>query len=161
MKKLLETAATTDTLADKLGFLRLMQNFSGTHLIFREPTSITSTTKRERELVYDLDSVDTGITLLEGIGLRPIRRQEKCRESYELNDVRYHLDTWPGMKTYMEVEAFDDVAIYRGVTEIDYDPKTMKGEHAENLFRKFGIDPAELRFSEEELTELGLPRRSS
>lgn len=159
MKKLLETAATTDTLADKLGFLRLMKDFSGTHLIFREPTAITSTTKRERELVYDLDSVDNGIALLEGIGLRPIRRQEKCRESYELNDVRYHLDTWPGMKTYMEVEAFDDVAIYRGVTEIEYDPKTMKGEHAENLFRKLGIDPSELRFSDDELMELGLPRR--
>lgn len=156
LKELSEKAATTDTLADSLGFLRLMSDYSGTRVIYREPTSITTSTKREKELAYKLDSVDIGVSLLEGLGLAATRRQQKCRESYELNDVRYHLDTWPGMDTYLKVEAFDDVAIYRGVTEIDCDPRLMRGEHAERLFRESGVDPTDLRFSGAELSELGL-----
>lgn len=159
MKEVAQRAATRDTLADRLGFLRVMKDFAGTRLLFREPTSITSSTKKEKELAYPLESMEDGIALLERLGLQPTRQQEKSRESYELYDVRYHLDTWPGMSTYLKVEAFDDVAIYRGVMEIGYDPRLMRGEHAEHLFKVSGIDPTHLKFSDEELVELELPPR--
>lgn len=57
----------------------------------------------ETELV--LDSYDRGISFCRDIGMVQKSYQETRRESWETHDAQFDIDTWPGVPSFIEVEA--------------------------------------------------------
>jgi len=89
--------------------------------------------------------------LLTRHGFIRIGIQEKRRSSFVLPPVRFDLDTWPGIPTYLEVEGPDIKSIESAITQIGYDPQRAVALGAAEVFQLYGIsDSLCLRFDEME-----------
>ena len=72
----------------------------------------------ETELV--IDSFDRGMRFCEDLGMVRKSSQETKRESWETGDAKFDIDTWPGIPTFMEVEAADEATVQRYVEALGF-----------------------------------------
>jgi len=88
-----------------------------------------------------VNSYEDAIALLELIGLKKKRMDEKHRIRYKLDNVFIDIDTWPGIPTFVEIEANaeHDIHIVCGKLELDFERRFM-GDTLD-VFRHYGIDP--------------------
>nr|SPS05230.1 putative 2-phosphosulfolactate phosphatase [Candidatus Nitrotoga fabula] len=156
LKEVVGALKTGLTLYDSLGFLRIKVEQENCQLIYKCPSRIGPRTKRETEYSFNIDSVKHGEAIMKIIGLEETRILQKNRESFYYSGVYFHVDTWPGVPTYLEVEGFDDVAIHSALQRVGIDPKGMTGKHAETVFIENNVDPSNLRFSESQKAKLGI-----
>lgn len=59
----------------------------------------------QKEIDTIVSDFDATLEILERSGLKRSGFQEKLRETWELNGAEVVIDTWPGLETYIEVEA--------------------------------------------------------
>ncbi|MDP6293284.1 MAG: class IV adenylate cyclase [Candidatus Woesearchaeota archaeon] len=64
--------------------------------------------------------------VLQSLGYTKIRTQTKHRTSYLLGEVRYELDTLPGIPTFLEIEAKDVQTLQKAVKQLGYAPQDTK-----------------------------------
>lgn len=57
------------------------------------------------ETELTIDSYDHGVTFCADLGMVRKSYQETKRESWETDDAKFDIDTWPGVPTFIEVEA--------------------------------------------------------
>ncbi|MGH4029363.1 class IV adenylate cyclase [Actinomycetota bacterium Odt1-20B] len=101
-------------------WLRLRDEGGKTTLTLKQvsdATHINGTTEIEIE-VSDLERT---AELLGALGLRQVRYQQNYREEWQLGDVTYDFDTWPGLPTFLEVEAGSEEAVRKAVDELGLD----------------------------------------
>ena len=67
----------------------------------------------ETELVIDV--YERGVEFCKDLGLEQKSYQETKRESWTLDGVHFDIDTWPGIPTFIEVEANDQATVHRYV----------------------------------------------
>jgi len=93
------------------------------------------------EIEITVSSYERTIELLESIGLKKKRTEEKERISYSINKSRIDIDTWPDIPTYVEIESDSEEELFSicKILCIDYN-KSFKGD-AHDVFRYYGIDP--------------------
>lgn len=105
----------------------------------------------EREIL--VDSYEGTIALLEGIGLKHKRTEEKHRKRYKYKDAVIDIDTWPGIPTYIEIETSDESSLIDICNELGFSMSSGFRGDAHDVFRHYGIEPTEIPlmiFSEEE-----------
>jgi len=83
-----------------------------------DPTTIDGTTEIETE-VGDLGAM---AEILRGLGLTEVRYQENYREEWQLGNVVFDFDTWPGLPTFVEIEGPDETSVREAAAllELDY-----------------------------------------
>ncbi len=88
-----------------------------------------------------VNSYEDAIAFLELIGLKKKRMDEKHRIRYKLDNAFIDIDTWPGIPTYVEIEANaeHDIHVVCGKLELDFERRFM-GDTLD-VFRHYGIDP--------------------
>jgi adenylate cyclase class 2 len=57
-----------------------------------------------QEVQTKVDSFKTAVQLMQAVGMVETSYQETKRESWRLDDVEIVLDTWPWVKSYIEIE---------------------------------------------------------
>lgn len=72
----------------------------------------------ETELV--IDSFECGLRFCEDLGMARKSSQETKRESWETDDAKFDIDTWPGIPTFIEVEAADEATVRRYVEALGF-----------------------------------------
>ena len=109
----------------------------------------------ETEII--VNSYETAISLLDVIGLKKTRTEEKRRIRYRLNDCNLDIDTWPDIPTYVEIESISEDGVKKMCETLGVDfNKSFKGS-AHDIFRHYGIDPDKntyMAFSESSLNKL-------
>ena len=102
---------------------------------------------------------DDAMMFVNTIGLHQFRFMEKNRERYILDKIKFDVDTWPKLETYLKVEAFDAIEIFRGLHRIGISPSKVTGIHAEDLFKEHHVDLEKLTFTKDELKKLKITRK--
>lgn len=72
----------------------------------------------ETEIV--IDSYDRGMAFCEDVGMVRKSYQETKRESWEVQNAKFDIDTWPGIPTFIEVEATDEATVRRYVERLGF-----------------------------------------
>ncbi|MEI7579490.1 MAG: CYTH domain-containing protein [bacterium] len=73
-------------------------------------------------------------------GLTVIARQEKQRTSYILNQIKFDIDTWPTMPSYVEIEASTEKEIEDGIRILKIKNPVLSNLSGQKLFSKYGIN---------------------
>lgn len=104
-----------------------------------------------------VNSYEETIALLDAIGLTWKRTEEKLRIHYELEGVSIDIDTWPGVPTYVEIEADTEQALRSTCEKLGFCFEQAFLGDAHDIFRHYSIDPISLPkmvFSEEQKLSL-------
>lgn len=88
-----------------------------------------------------VNSYDDTIAFLELIGLKKKRMDEKYRIRYKLDETFIDIDTWPGIPTYIEIEANTENDIYIVCEKLGLDFERRFTGDTLDVFRYYGIDP--------------------
>jgi predicted adenylyl cyclase CyaB len=96
--------------------------------------------------------LQTTLTILEKIGIKPRGYQENTREEYKLDDIDVSIDCWPKLAPYLEIEAKNVEQVEKMAIKLGYTKDDIIGENTSELYKDIGIDlkkMAELKFDEE------------
>lgn len=72
------------------------------------------------ETELTIDSYDSGMAFCEDLGMVRKSYQETKRESWEMSDAKFDIDTWPGIPTFVEVEAESEEVVRRYVEQLGF-----------------------------------------
>lgn len=142
------------TLFEQGAYLRLREEGGKCELILKIPLNSRDGLKQERELSVPIERSEFGKVkkmLLES-GLVTIVTQEKRRISYSYPKlgVRFDVDNWPGVPTYLEVEGRDADTIAKGLALIGFSMKDATSATGREIFEGYGVDPRNLKFGKNE-----------
>jgi len=76
-----------------------------------------------KELCIRTDSYDAAVEFMKEIGMTQKAYQETRRELWQKNSTEVVIDTWPGLKPLVEIEAPDEDAVKVAATELGFDMK--------------------------------------
>lgn len=72
----------------------------------------------ETEII--IDSFERGVEFLTDLGMVRKSYQETRRETWRTDDAQCDIDTWPGIPTFIEVEAADEATVRRHVEHLGF-----------------------------------------
>ncbi|HUC31499.1 MAG TPA: class IV adenylate cyclase [Candidatus Paceibacterota bacterium] len=75
----------------------------------------------QKELSITVDDFDKAIALLEAIGCERKLFEITKRELWKLNDADITIDTWPGIPTFVEIEAPSEQAVKDAALALGFD----------------------------------------
>jgi adenylate cyclase class 2 len=140
-------------------YLRLRQEGNKFELIFKQKVKGDNGVKSEIEISVPIQEGEWEIVtqMLSGMGLKRIVFQEKKRTSYKYFPYRYDIDTWPGVPTYLEVEAPSPQGVLEAVALLGFSQENALSLSAAEVFEMYGIrDPRHLVFSERKVNTLNV-----
>jgi adenylate cyclase class 2 len=121
--------------------------------------STTLTAKRKKtggrfkvmdESEMAVESLETAQKLLHMLGFRITSRREKLREEYRFEDVTIEIDTYPGMKPYMEIEAKNKLSLLRFLHAFGLSITQTSNLSAKEIILKAKKNPDLITFSAHE-----------
>lgn len=132
-------------------YLRLRREGSKYELIFKQKIAVDSMVKSEVEIsiLIQKDEWDAVVRMLLDLGLKKIATQEKKRTSFRYLSFRYDIDTWPGVPTYLEVEAPSPQDVLEAIAILGFAHLDIVSMTAAEVFEKYGVsNPLYLIFNE-------------
>ncbi len=138
----------THPLMSKKAYLRLRREGDRKELILKQLIH-ADRIKEELELsaeISDESQWETIASYMKSIGLKKIIHQQKKRISYQYNNTRFDIDTWPSVPPYLEIEGNTEEAILNGVRLMGFDPKDATSMTGKEIFEKYSVDPTYLVF---------------
>ncbi|MEU2083111.1 class IV adenylate cyclase [Streptomyces albus] len=101
-------------------WLRLRDEGGKTTLTLKQVSDAT-TINGTTEIEIEVDDLDKTAELLKATGLRQVRYQQNYREEWQLGDIKYDLDTWPELPTFIEIEGPSEDAVRKAVADLGFD----------------------------------------
>ncbi len=93
-----------------------------------------------QEIELTVDSFAQGLALLTAIDLKPLRRQEKKRWTFELDGVSIDIDTWPKIPAFVELEGESEAALQRTAAKLGLDWQDVNLQNARTIIEEvYGI----------------------
>ncbi len=77
--------------------------------------------ENQKEVELRVDNYERGVEFLLAIGARHKAYQENLRESWRLADAEVTIDTWPGLRSFVEIEGEDEEAVRRAAETLGFD----------------------------------------
>jgi len=122
----------------KRKFVRIRKTKNKIELTYKE--NVEQTVDSAREIELEISDMDKCSQLLEKIGLKAMRRLEKYRHTFKLNDVTIDIDTWPKIPVYVEVEGPSVEAVQNACKQLGLDWEKRFDGDAREVFKKYGFD---------------------
>ncbi len=86
-------------------FLRIRTYSNGKREVtWKAKSEITGTTRRHKEINFELEEPEKLADLFQEIGLQSYAHQEKDRTSFVYKDWQFDIDQYPGMPAFLEIE---------------------------------------------------------
>jgi adenylate cyclase class 2 len=73
-----------------------------------------------QELEIEVSDFEMAVTLLMTTGLLLVARQETKRETWYLDDIEVVIDTWPGLKPFIEIEGSTIDGVARAASKLGF-----------------------------------------
>jgi adenylate cyclase class 2 len=86
---------------------------------YEDPDNLSISNIHEEEV--DVDSWEDGVEWITSKGFTKTAYQENYREAWEQNNVEIAIDTWPGLNTYIEIEAPSVDEVKNACDQLGYD----------------------------------------
>jgi adenylate cyclase class 2 len=86
------------------------------------------------------------------LGFVRVRIDEKIRESWVWNSIRFELDEWAGLPPYLEVEAPDEAAVSEGLAQLGYTLEQATSMNLNEVLALYKIEADSLCFADFEKT---------
>lgn len=103
--------------------------------------------KQKEEIETFVEDFDAASKILNGLGFTNTRYFEKKRESYELGNIHFEIDTYPGIPTFIEVEAPTQEEVKKGVELLGFTmDKTTSMNAVAIIEEKYGIKSKDCKF---------------
>ncbi|MEK7113606.1 MAG: CYTH domain-containing protein, partial [Patescibacteria group bacterium] len=103
--------------------------------------------RKHKEINVIVDSHQAMADLFEEIGLYSYAHQEKKRVSWKLDGVAFDLDTYPGMKSYLEIEADSEESIKDAIKKLGLEKNETWNDGERTLIEnKYGLNWSQMRF---------------
>lgn len=126
--------------------LRLRKKGDVSELTYKKKIhSKKSRFKIEEEIETEVGDFNETKKILEQIGFKVFRHRQKIREEFECRGVEVEIDTYPGVKPYMELEG-SPKNITRLLKKLGYSLKDTSKETATEILRRLGKNPDLLIF---------------
>ena len=93
-----------------------------------------------REIELEVSDLDQCSELLQQIGLQTKRQLEKFRHIFKLGDTSIHIDSWPKIPVYVEVEGPSVTSLEDACKQLDLDWSKKFDGDAREVFKKYGYD---------------------
>jgi adenylate cyclase class 2 len=106
--------------------------------------------KISEETEFETLNLENTIKFLNKLGLKIFRIDEKFRESYKLDLGLVEIDTWPGVPTYIEVEAESEENIKQILNFLDYKLSDSTSMSLKEIIKFYKLGNENRLFSEEE-----------
>lgn len=135
----------------KGAYLRLRREGEKNELIFKQKVKGAKGVKSEIEISVPIEKAkwDSVVNLLNRCGLQRIVVQEKKRISYVYPPFRYDIDTWPGVPTYLEVEAPTPEGVLEAIALLGLTQENARSISAAEVFIMYRIkNPRHMVFGE-------------
>ncbi|OGF34204.1 hypothetical protein A2223_01225, partial [Candidatus Falkowbacteria bacterium RIFOXYA2_FULL_35_8] len=161
-KKLLSIGAKKvrpETLMKRVNFYPPNKDKKGWMRIRDEGNKITLSYKRflgkniknkhkidnQQEILLLINNFNEGIELLEALGAKKKAYQETKREEWHYSGTEISIDTWPGLKPFIEIEAKNEKTVKKITKLLGFD-------YSEAIFGPVGlIYEKELNISQEQI----------
>lgn len=119
-------------------FVRLRKTKGKVRLTYKENVGQTVDSAQEIELeVSDLDKCSE---FFDKIGLEPMRRLEKYRQTFKFDGVTIDIDTWPKIPSYVEIEGQSVESLEKISKKLGMDWEKKFNGDAREVFRHYGYD---------------------
>jgi adenylate cyclase class 2 len=82
------------------------------------------------------------------LGFVRVRIDEKIRESWVWNRIRFELDEWAGLPPYLEVEAPDEAAVSEGLAQLGYTLEQATSMNLNEVLALYKIEADSLCFAD-------------
>lgn len=105
---------------DSSQWLRLRDEGTRTTLTLKQVTD-GSTIHGTTEIETEVGDFHAMAEILTGLGLRQTGYQQNFREEWQLEDVAYDFDTWPGLPTFLEIEGPDEASVRQAALRLGLD----------------------------------------
>lgn len=153
--KILDTRLTVDwyrpadeKTGDEKWYLRIRSRADGSaEMTWKGKSDILGSSRKHKEINIPLDDFMLMGDFLESIGMVTYAHQEKDRISYELNEWRIDIDTYPDMPSYAEIEGHSEEHIQEALSLLHLEGHTCLAEGERTLIeREYGLDWFDMRF---------------
>ena len=82
--------------------------------------NISGKFKTKEEIEVTTSNFDDTIKIFEKLGFERFYEGKKRRESYKLGNIRFEIDTYPNMPTFLEIEAPTEEEVVEYVQKLGY-----------------------------------------
>jgi len=126
-------------------------------LSFKQVTGTGIEDMQEVELV--VDDFERAGRLLAALGYQQKAYQETKREKWVFRKAEITIDTWPGLRPFVEIEASDEETVKSVAVQLDFDYRNALFGSVDVVYeRELGITPDEINHETPHLTFENPPR---
>ena len=129
-------------------FLRIRSYSTGKiEVTWKAKSEILGVARKHKEINIIVDSHEQMKNLFEEIGLISYAHQEKKRTSWKLGEIQFDLDTYPGMQSYLEIEAGSEEEIQEMIKKLDLSSHQTWNDGERTLIEnKYKLNWSNMRF---------------
>lgn len=115
--------------------------------------------KDQKETEIEIGNFETGCKLLASIGARRKAYQETKREIWQKGEVKFDIDTWPGLNPFLEIEGSNESQIKIATTSLGLEWSQAKFGAVDIVYlEELGITHDEINNQITEITFANPPR---
>ena len=93
-----------------------------------------------KEIEVEVEDYEKAFELLKSIGLTVKTLETNQRIRYQLQDVTFDIDIWPGIPPYLEIESTSYEKVKNAANKLGFDPTKGIIGTAGTVYKKYGID---------------------
>ena len=123
--------------------LRLRQEGDKAVLCYKSDAATGLDYKVMEEIKTEVSDFNSMQKILEKAGLRKVRDYSKKRESYQIDNIRFEIDVYPGIPALVEVEAPTKQDVEKGVGLLGFSMEDSCTLNTHELFKKYKGDANE------------------
>jgi adenylate cyclase class 2 len=129
-------------------YLRVRSYSSGkTEITWKGKPEITGAVRKVEEINVLVDDHEKTEMLLLSLGLVCYAHQEKKRVSWKLDQAQFDMDTYPGLPTYLEIEAENEKEIVEMIKKLDLEKfQTWNDGEKKLILEKYKLNWSDMRF---------------
>lgn len=118
---------------------RIKTEANKTYMCYKHRTS-KQTYKVAEEYEIEVSNLEHTCKIIEGLGLICVNEREKDRISYTWDKIRFDIDQWPRIPTYIEIESTTRELVNKGIQIIGYQITHATPMTWVDVFKYYGID---------------------
>jgi adenylate cyclase, class 2 len=103
----------------KEGWLRVRDEGDKITMALKQMTGTNITDQKEIE--FEVSDYKNACHLLEEIGCHSKSYQETLREIWQLDDIEFSIDTWPGLQPFIEIEGQNEEKVRAMAEKLGFD----------------------------------------
>ena len=122
------------------GWLRVRKEFDCTTMSLKVVDG--NKIENQKEIELRIDDYESGVEFLKTIGAVHKSYQETKRELWHLRDVKVTIDTWPGLRPFVEVESDNEASVRSVSAELGLDYLKAYFGSVDGVYKiELGIEP--------------------